>query len=257
MRSANMQVLTDQIKEKRPGVVVYGIGDEAHKLEVSGHNEDDTAGVRAEDQDEDTTPEHRAVDVMIGSAFVAEDASALFYDLGRTPENQARLLYVIHAGKILSRSRNWEIHDFSGDPHDDHVHVSGEADDDSNTMSWVLSDWGNSPAPAPLPTNGLLTVDGKLGPKTIAKWQSVMGTPVDGIISTPYSKLVAAVQQRLHDTVDSYLKIDGNGIFQNDRRYKTVGDLQRYLKSPVDQIISFPVSQVVKALQRRLNENRF
>lgn len=138
-----------------------------------------------------------------------------------------------------------------GDPtanHYDHAHV------------WFFPGV-YQPRPATVPvshnTDAPLVVDGKLGPRTIAKWQKVMGTPVDGVISTPRSDLVTAVQKRLKNTVDHRLVVDGQGIFQNGQRYKTVGALQRYLKSPVDERMSTPVSQVVKALQRRLNENRF
>lgn len=105
-------------------------------------------------------------------------------------------------------------------------------------------------------TDEPLVVDGKLGPRTIAKWQKVMGTPVDGVIS-PRSMLVEAVQRRLKSTVDHRIVVDGKGIVQNGQPHKTIGALQRYLKSPVDQRMSLPRSQVVMALQRRLNENRF
>ncbi len=106
-------------------------------------------------------------------------------------------------------------------------------------------------------TDEPLLVDGKLGPRTIAKWQKVMGTPVDGVISFPKSMLVEAVQRKLKGTVDHRLAVDGQGIVQNGQPYKTIGALQRYLKSPVDLRMSVPKSQVVMALQRRLNENRF
>src|ERR1051326_5441753 len=39
------------------------IGDPAHQAEVSGHNPDDTPGVRAERSDADSKPEVRAADV--------------------------------------------------------------------------------------------------------------------------------------------------------------------------------------------------
>lgn len=138
--------------------------------------------------------------------------------------------------------------------------------DGKYVVGYVRFDWkrlDTSPAPAPIPTpvpappvNVLLIVDGDLGPKTIRRWQEIMGTPADGVIDTP-STLVSAVQARLKGTVDNNLVIDGIGIYQNNRRYKTVGALQRYLKSPVDEILSTPVSEGVKALQRRLNEGRF
>ena len=259
MRSANMQVLTNQIKEKRPGVVVYGIGDDAHKLQVSGHNEDDTPGVRAEDQDADTKPEHRALDVMIGPHFSAEDAQRLFNDLTTIPENQRRLLYVIYNRHIASASRGWVVRPFDGDPHTDHDHISGEADDDENTTPWVLSDWGSAPSVPTTPSVPLqLEVDGELGPKTIKRWQQVMGTPADGVITPGNSMLVRAVQIHLNK-FGFRLAVDGDGIYQNVNRprTKTIGALQRYLRVPVDSYLSYPVSETVKALQRKLNTNKF
>src|SRR5687768_10642465 len=88
MRAKGMQVLTNNIRAKRPGTTIWGIGDEAHKLVVSGHNEDDTAGVRAEDQDPDSVPEHRAIDVKLDSHFSRSDGRALVKDLTTKPENQ-------------------------------------------------------------------------------------------------------------------------------------------------------------------------
>lgn len=131
--------------------------------------------------------------------------------------------------------------------HKDHDHAEWFAGE------YVAPD-GSTPVFNP---DASLAVDGKLGPKTISKWQKIMGTPVDGVITPGNSQLVKAVQRRLKATVDANLAVDGDGIYQNGRRYKTVGALQRYLGSPVDQFLSVPVSQAVKALQRRLNENRF
>lgn len=99
-----------------------------------------------------------------------------------------------------------------------------------------------------------LEVDGKLGPLTIKRWQKVLKRPVTGKMGVGFIK---AVQSRLKETVDRGLKVDGEGIAQDGERYKTVGALQRYLKSPVDQRISENRSQVVMSLQRRLNEGRF
>jgi len=259
MRSKNMQVLTDQVKAAKPGVTIYGIGDAAHKLEVSGHNEDDTAGVRAEDQDADNVAEHRALDFMIGSHFTKTDANHLVADLANDAENRKRLLYVIFDGKIWSRSRDWEVRDYEGsNDHSDHVHASGEADDDENTKLWNLPRLTSAlPSTTPTSTSGALVVDGELGPKTISKWQKVMGTPVDGKISED-SQLVQKVQERLRATVDHRLVVDGDGnsldvgVFR-----KTIAALQRYLGSPVDGVITPGDSLVIRALQRRLNENRF
>lgn len=138
MRSKNMQKLTDQVKARWPGVTVYGIGDEAHKDSPSGHNEDDTPGSLPEDQDADNIREHRAIDVMIGPKFRNADADYLVERLVSEPANRARLLYVIWNGHQWRRSNGWVKEVRTRDPHRDHPHISGEADDDENTKPWIL-----------------------------------------------------------------------------------------------------------------------
>lgn len=253
MRAPNMQKLTDQIKDKHNGIVIYGIGDATHKLRISDHNEDDTAGVRAAQSDADNIPEHRAIDVMIGDHFSRADAENLVKDLTTVDANQDRLKYVIFDSKIYSANDGWGADDYDGeDQHEGHVHVSGLASNDADTSPWVLSSPGVGDD-----DNDQLVVDGILGPKTIKRWQQIMGTKVDGVISEN-SQLVKKVQEKLKATVDHRLVVDGDGnsldvgVFR-----KTVAALQRYLKSPVDGVITPGNSQVIKALQRRLNQNRF
>lgn len=134
--------------------------------------------------------------------------------------------------------------------HEDHVHSH------QFSGSYTAPESG-MPVNNPSEVDHHLLVDGKLGPRTIAKWQHVMGTPVDGVITPGNSDLVRAVQRKLKATVRPDLVVDGDGIYQNGRRYKTVEALQRYLGTPVDGFMSSPVSEVVKAVQRRLNEQRF
>lgn len=112
--------------------------------------------------------------------------------------------------------------------------------------------------PTPPPSNQLV-VDGSLGPKTITRWQQVMGTPVDGKIDQPplHSALVTAVQNWLNSHIHANLVVDGQGIAQDNRPYRTVAALQRYLGTPIDSVLSVPVSECVKALQRRLNTGKF
>lgn len=137
MRAKGIQVLTDDILAVRSKVVIYGIGDEAHAQSTSGHNEDDTPGVKAEDQDADTTREHRAIDVMLGPDFTADDGWALVSDL-IAAANQQRLIYVNYQYQQWHRKNNWQPVNNSDDPHTDHVHISGEADADENTSHWQL-----------------------------------------------------------------------------------------------------------------------
>lgn len=137
--------------------------------------------------------------------------------------------------------------------------------DSKYVMGFTRLDWNqlvdDVPSPAPNPTPSRepesLIIDGNLGPKTIKAWQRVMKTPVDGVISEPKSDLVVAVQRKLKATVNPRQTITGKGIKQNGEYTPTVANLQNYLNSPVTGMISKEGSQVVKALQRRLNEKRF
>lgn len=145
---------------------------------------------------------------------------------------------------------------------------TGKGHDHWSHISWWRSKanlpaglWAPSMAPlvtpAPPPKPGMLSCDGELGPKTIKRWQQVMGTTADGVISHPRSSLVMAVQRHLNARIGARLKVDGDGIRQNGRRYETVRALQRYLHTPVDGKLSPPKSMCVQALQRRLNLGQF
>ena len=127
---------------------------------------------------------------------------------------------------------------------------------------------GVSPRPAPRPAPGKklapdrqlwLKNNGDLDSATIARWQQIMGTHIDGVISRP-SNLVKAVQRHLIARGFSCgpSGADGKGIVQkNGYESDTIRALQRYLQTEVDGEMSSPKSGVVKALQNRLNEARF
>jgi peptidoglycan hydrolase-like protein with peptidoglycan-binding domain len=89
-------------------------------------------------------------------------------------------------------------------------------------------------------TKGLV-VDGIAGPRTVARWQQVMGTVVDGVISRP-SLLVRAVQRRVGTPQDGLLGP------------VTWRAIQRRLGVPADGI---PGPITITALQRRLNTGKF
>lgn len=184
---------------------------------------------------------------------------AVYYDWDRRKGNVA---YVDHVGIVEKINGDGTFYVLEGNTSDkllrkkrDSTYVVGYARPAWHKLSGEAAP-PSSPSTPPS-TSALLKVDGQLGPKTIAKWQKIMGTPVDGVISTPKSDLVLAVQRKLKATVDHRLVVDGIGIFQNGKRYETIGAIQRYLKSPVDKIWDVPVSEGVKALQRRLNTGRF
>lgn len=143
MRSLSMQSLTDATKRRHPGIVIYGKGDAAHALRVSGHNEDDTPGVRAEMSDADNVPEHRAIDLMLGPAFTRAQAYAWIDDVLADPAALKRLIYIIFDGHIWSRSHGWVKREFDGDDHGDHIHASGDAEDDENAAGWPAVEGGD------------------------------------------------------------------------------------------------------------------
>ena len=112
---------------------------------------------------------------------------------------------------------------------------------------------------------GSLTVDGSCGPATVRKWQAVMGTPIDGIISGQLvpdqktyrrpnldtsvvtyggygSQLIVAVQKRLGVTADGLLGP------------ATIRAIQAHYNLAQDA--SFGPA-TVRALQARLNTGQF
>lgn len=246
MRAKNMQVLTNNIKARHTGVTIYGIGDAAHQKTSSDHNEDDTAGVRTPQTDADNVKEHRAIDVMLGSGFSKADAEQLCFDLTHNEANKPRLTLVIWNGFEYSKKNGWKKVARTSDFHYDHLHASGDAQDDDNEDGWVLGGTPGVPS-----TDDALDVDGDLGPKTITKWQKVMGTKADGRIDEDDSALIKAVQKRLNDVTGAGLVVDG------DWGKRTTRALQHYLGTPVTGAFSGQNSTLIKALQRRLNENRF
>ncbi|MGC4769193.1 hypothetical protein ACLQ25_09460 [Micromonospora sp. DT44] len=116
------------------------IGDLAHSTGVSGHNPDDTAGVRAERSDSDTTPEVRAGDIdrdLRIDHIPGDDMEAVVQKVVRTPALRRRLIYVIYNRRIWSASSGWAQQPYSGsNPHDHHAHFSGDPAYDNDGSPW-------------------------------------------------------------------------------------------------------------------------
>lgn len=111
----------------------------------------------------------------------------------------------------------------------------------------------------PAPSTPQIAVDGVAGPATIKRWQQVLGTPVDGVVSgqlnVNYRPALTAVQHgnggsTLIRKVQSILGTTQDGLFGPN----TIKALQRYLGVNADGIFG---PQTVKALQNRLNTGRF
>jgi hypothetical protein len=119
------------------------IGDKAHQAETSGHNPDDTAGSKAEwNQDPDSTPEVRAWD-MDNNLQPGFDCQVFVnHIVGLKPSSVLR--YVIYNRKIYEASNGWKAAAYDGpSPHTEHVHFSGaysQAADGNNTFDYRLEE---------------------------------------------------------------------------------------------------------------------
>lgn len=120
------------------------IGDLAHARGTSGHNPDDTPGVRAERSDSDSIPEVRAIDVDVdlipGDRAASRQAMlAAIRGIIATPRDRRRLIYIIFNGVIWSASRGWEPATYTGSSkHREHAHFSGHPNYDSDGSAWSV-----------------------------------------------------------------------------------------------------------------------
>ena len=128
-----------------------------------------------------------------------------------------------------------------------------------------------TPAPAPAPSYVILDVDGSCGPATIRRWQQVMGTTVDGVIS---GQLIPdQVTYRRPNLVDSCVNYGGYGSELIRKVQETLKNEGRYFGA-IDGLLGpgtikgiqahYGISQdasfgpdTVRHLQQALNENRF
>lgn len=113
------------------------IGDTAHSHGVSGHNPDDTPGVRAEYSDADRIAEVRAgdIDKDIRHTVTMEDCVQAIL---RNPGDRIRFAYIIYRRRIWSKRDGWRERPYSGDnPHNEHAHFSGDPDYDNASAPFL------------------------------------------------------------------------------------------------------------------------
>lgn len=109
----------DERWPNRPKTSDGSIGDAAHAARASEHNPDAGGVVRG-------------LDLTRASAAMATAVIAAV-------KADARAWYVIHRGKIYSRTHDWEARDYDGpNPHTDHLHVSVR----SGLVGAVAGPWG-------------------------------------------------------------------------------------------------------------------
>lgn len=141
MRARSMQTLTNELYALYPGMTIWGKGDEIHAQNVSDHNEDDTAGVRAAQSDPDSTPEHRAIDAKLSAGFTRAQALRVINDITAReralPPERRKLRYINFETTQYHTRNNYAPMPNTSDPHPTHVHFSGEATQDENTTQWI------------------------------------------------------------------------------------------------------------------------
>jgi len=117
------------------------IGDEAHQQETSGHNPDDTPGVKAEYSDSDSKPEVRAIDVDKDLRDSVYTMYKVIEQILKNKNDTKRLAYIIFNGTIWSASHSWQPHEYTGSNlHDQHAHFSGDPDYDEDATTWSIGD---------------------------------------------------------------------------------------------------------------------
>lgn len=84
------------------------IGDDSHATRTSSHNPTDSGAVRGLDLDIDDNDAGRSLAQQVLDATIGDH----------------RVWYVIHKGKIWSRTYGWRARAYKGNPHDGHIHVS-------------------------------------------------------------------------------------------------------------------------------------
>lgn len=183
-------------------MVIYTIGDDLHRLRTSSHNPDDTVGSLSEYSDADTIAEVRALDLMVGSISMA-NMNALVEALRKSG---GRLSYIIFNGSIYRQRNGFAREVFTGaDQHTDHIHLSGDPDDDENSADWpavlalgsagggndLYCNYGDKDSPnvrllqTQLRRLGQnVTVDGDYGDGTKAALAAVVGSGASGVAHT-------------------------------------------------------------------------
>ena len=134
---------------------------------------------------------------------------------------------------------------------------------------------GNGNASTPSTGHRQIAVDGSCGPATISRWQEIMGTTVDGVISgqvvpgNGYSRpalptscvTYGGTGSELIRAVQNVLK--ANGVYTGDidglLGSKTIDGLHRYLGVATESMLPWTSfgPGLVRALQTRLNTGRF
>lgn len=190
-----------------------------------------------------------------GSKTLSNHASATAIDLNwhKHPMGKKNTFSVAKQKKIREKLKEYDGvirwgGDYKSRPDDMHFEINkNQAAVDKQAAR--IKNGGEEPHPsAGVDYTLQFPVNGVLDRGTIGKWQHYMGAYTSRQLTPVF---IRHVQAFLKERVDHRIDVDGVWGPQ------TVRGLQRYLKTPVDGVISVPKSKTIIALQRRLNEGRF
>lgn len=195
-------------------------GDKAHNLSVSGHNADDTPGMRAEYQDSDSIPEIRAGDyrLPLNAPFTPEALVQWLVKKCRSGEIDS-IAYIIFNRRIWTEKTGWVTRKYTGsNPHDKHFHVSvkPETVHENDTKKFGLSGLiakppkPSTPKPNPTPALPVFKNGSRENSRAknnrgtdVATLQRFIGAKADGVFGP-------ATEREVRDYQDMRgLKVDG------------------------------------------------
>jgi hypothetical protein len=249
--------LTDQLNArfpKRDKKSDGTIGDQAHASGSSSHNPDKTGKPEWRDGDSKNEVRAKDIDKDLKDTETNTTMEHVVQEWVRLCRNGKLwwVRYIIYNGRIWHQKDGYKTRVYTGkNKHKEHAHVTNgfsQKADDLKGTDWGLKTFRLKPKPAAPYKPKVLQINGGLNTETIKLWQYVTKQTVNGKLTPTFVK---SVQTKMRATVDHRIVIDG------DLGPKTIAALQRYLKSPVDGIISKPKSNMVAALQRRLNTGTF
>jgi hypothetical protein len=163
------------------------------------------------------------------------------------------------AGQCLHEK--WEPnHETSSSSDTGHIHVSFRTDfvtshvmQNYNPLAFTNTGSGG----AKPPSYKRIAEDGKLGPETYGRMQQYFGTPQDHKITDP-SSVLKALATHINKVTGRNIPVTGNPAdFRQDghSRSSLIGGTQCIVGTTQDGYWSSPVSDGVKAMQKRLDAN--
>lgn len=124
-KDRGLAVLDRQMRDKYPGITIYGIGDPAHQARHSDHNPEADGSVDASDY-------------MLGKSFTHAQAEWFFNWMIAVKD--PRVSYIIWNRKIVYGG-DWRVQKYTlSNPHTDHVHLSVNDKHENDTREWKMAE---------------------------------------------------------------------------------------------------------------------